>query len=266
MLLNFPIATRLPGSARLDHISRTLATGLLLLAAMSALSTGPHLRATELVAERGPATSPAESIANWYAQLADRDPDVREQARINLLGIRRDDLPHLEKIVAHSSPIQASQAAVLRDIVLHVYIAGEAYEVAETWGSFLGLRDLQTSESPAGVRVNQRIIGFAAYRAFREGDVIVGIAEMPDMPLERVEQLTSLLRNVPPGRPLTFMVFRGGNIQKIVVRPDPRPSAAIPANEQRMAEMENLRLEKGEQYWDRTFAKLVAEQNVSISR
>jgi len=104
---------------------------------------------------RPPATTQSsDQIRAWYLQLADRDPEVREQARINLMGIKRRDLPALEKVVADSRPVRASQAAVLYDIVTHVHMAGEPYKVAPNTGGFLGLRGLQTWDSPPGIVVD----------------------------------------------------------------------------------------------------------------
>ena len=75
--------------------------------------------------------------------------------------------------------MQASQAAVLYDIVMHVHMAGEPYQAAETMGGFLGLRETRDWTSPPGVAITTRIPGFCAYRMLREGDVIVGIEEFP---------------------------------------------------------------------------------------
>ena len=45
-----------------------------------------------------PATRPANAIATWFGDLANRDPAVREKARSNLMGLKRDDLPALRNV------------------------------------------------------------------------------------------------------------------------------------------------------------------------
>lgn len=218
-----------------------------------------------LVIGAAPATQPSnDALRTWYLQLADRDPEVREQARINLMGVRRKDLPALEKVVAENRPVQAAQAAVLYDIVMHVHMAGEPYQAAETWGGFLGLRQLETWTNPPGVAITTRIPGFCAYRMLREGDVIVGIDEFPGVEFNNVDQLTGMLRGVPPGTTLTFLVLRGGDVRKLPIKLDARPVVAVPGNPpENMALLESARQNKAEEYWTRAFAPLVGDQSVS---
>jgi hypothetical protein len=214
---------------------------------------------------RPPATTQSsDQIRAWYLQLADRDPEVREQARINLMGIKRRDLPALEKVVADSRPVRASQAAVLYDIVTHVHMAGEPYKVAPNTGGFLGLRGLQTWDSPPGIVVDVRIQGFCAYRMLREGDVIVGIEEMPGIQFSTSNELTGVLSGVDPGTTLTFRVLRGGTIQRVPIQLDARPDAAVLGRpNDAMAMLESDRQNKAEEYWSRAFAPLIEDESVS---
>jgi hypothetical protein len=210
-----------------------------------------------------PATAPpppqqqsVDAVRTWYLQLADRDPEVREQARINLMGIT------LEKVVAENRPVQASQAAVLYDIVTHVYMAGEPYQVNDTMGGFLGLREMRDWDAPPGVMITTRIAGFPAYRMLREGDLIVGIDEVPDAPITSGNEFVNVLRQMPAGAVVTLRVLRGGNVQKVPVKLDPRPAAASGLGDA-MAVLESTRQSKAEEYWARAFAPLVGDQSVS---
>ena len=55
----------------------------------------------------GPTTKP-DPISTWFSDLANRDASVREQARINLMGISRTDLERLRKLVETSRPLAPS--------------------------------------------------------------------------------------------------------------------------------------------------------------
>lgn len=209
-----------------------------------------------------PAQTSTDAVRTWYLQLADRDPEVRERARINLMGIKRKDLAALEKVVAENRPVQASQAAVLYDIVTHVYMAGEPYPVNDTLGGFLGLRNMNDWDAPPGVMITTRIPGFPAYRMLREGDVIVGIDELPDTAITNSREFVDVLRQVPAGATVTLRVLRGGDVQKVAVRLDPRPAAANNLGDA-MALLESTRQTKADEYWARAFAPLVEDQSVS---
>src|SRR4051812_35062284 len=69
-------------------------------------------------ASRTPTTNERRAqMHEWFAALAHRDPQEREQARQSLLSLVRDDLPALQKLVEDSRPLTPSQAAALHDIV-----------------------------------------------------------------------------------------------------------------------------------------------------
>jgi hypothetical protein len=228
---------------------------LLFLGAALALGAQP-------ASQPAPAQQSLDAVRTWYVQLADRDPETRERARINLMGIKRKDLAALEKVVAESRPVQASQAAVLYDIVTHVYMAGEPYAVNETMGGFLGLRNMSDWDPPPGVMITTRIPGFPAYRMLREGDVVVGIDEFPDTAISGSNDFVSVLRTVPAGSVVTLRVLRGGNVQKVPIKLDPRPAAANNLGDA-MALLESTRQTKADEYWARAFAPLVEDQSVS---
>lgn len=210
-----------------------------------------------------PATAPSDLIRTWFNQLADSDPDVREQARVNLMGIDRRELPALRQIVTESRPIRASQAAVLYDIVTHAYAAGEPY-IAQEKGCVLGVQ-LSPSQDPPGVEVAQRFPGFCAYRFLRDGDVIIGIAEMPGALSKVPLDLRAILGQVPGGTRLTFQVLRNGQTRSIPIRLDACPANPAADLETAIRKLHELREQRAVEFWTRNFAPLLEDQGVTAA-
>src|SRR5688500_12404510 len=92
-------------------------------------------------AAAAPAQEPelVRSMRVALAGLADSDPRVREQSRIQLMGMERRNLPAFQQVVERSRPLRPAQAVALREIVNHVYLAGEPYVANEHQG-FLGVK------------------------------------------------------------------------------------------------------------------------------
>src|SRR5687767_14981384 len=105
---------------------------------------GTHARADS------PATRPVAQIAKSYVALDDRDPMCRYEARADLMGLSRADLPTLLDVVKSNQPMAPSQALALRDIVLQVWLATEPMESVPGQG-FLGLSGLRGADSGANV-------------------------------------------------------------------------------------------------------------------
>ena len=147
------------------------------------------------------ASSPLD-LALELRRLADRDPIVRESARLELMGLRADDLPRLRAAAISLRPLRPAQTAALHDIVTHVRLADDtgtldhltdpadaaATETAlpsdssqGSTGGFLGVRlpdTLQYTDPDAnsqGAIVAGRIEGFCAYRYLRDGDLILAV-------------------------------------------------------------------------------------------
>lgn len=207
-----------------------------------------------------PATAPVDSIRAWFNQLTDSNPDTREQARVNLMGLNRADLSTLRQIVAESRPLRAAQSAVLYDIVTHAYAAGEPYGGREV-GCVLGVQ-LAPSDDPTGVRVAERFAGFCAYRFLRDGDVIVGIVEAPGVVLNAPGNLSSVLGRVPRGTRLTFEVMRNGQTLSIPIRLDAAPAAAVDM-QTAIQQLRDLREQRAVEYWSRKFAPLLEDQGMT---
>jgi len=70
-----------------------------------------------------PTTNPAPGarIREWFADLADTNPAVRDRARVALMGIDVADLGTLRALADAGRPLPPAQAAILHDIVVHVY-------------------------------------------------------------------------------------------------------------------------------------------------
>jgi hypothetical protein len=219
-----------------------------------------------------------------FAQLADPDADVREAARTQLMGLERRYLPALQKLVERSRPLLPSQAAVLRQIVTHVYLAGEPYAANGNMG-FLGVRMLEADvslpprnqddgddtapddEAPliaprTGVVITERMPGFVGNRMLLDGDVIIGLADRPELRFQTGEDFSTAVRQFGAGRTIRFNLLRRGRLIKVAVPLDPRPEAAVaePQGVGAMTDLLSRRRQKADAYWAESFAPLLKER------
>src|SRR3954452_20714539 len=206
------------------------------------------------------------SMRQWFAELDDTDASVRESARLKLMGMRRQDLPAFQKLVRDSLPLVPSQAAVLRQIVTHVYLAGEPYDTTGAEG-FLGVKMQETSVrlpaadgaeqfAPAvGVVIVERMPGFVGARMLLDGDVVLGIAERPDVRTLGMYEFQMVVKGVAPGTVIHFQVMRQGQVVRVPIAPDPRPLEA----DVNMPELTCRRQRKADDYWEKAFAPVVKE-------
>ena len=179
-----------------------------------------------------PATARQSQIRQWFNELADTNPSVRESARVALMGVSVEELGLLRRIVEQTRPVAPAQATVLHDIVVHVYVDairvklpemevelfhGDPYPSYRKSG-FLGvllepmlsgqglglLPDEMVDLGPfsgGGVLIRETWPGFAGFRFLRVGDVVIGIGVIADaeagraVPEGRVQP--------PPARPPT---------------------------------------------------------------
>jgi hypothetical protein len=201
-----------------------------------------------------------------FGELDDTDAAVREAARLKLMGLRRQDLPAFQKLVQDSLPLMPAQAAVLRQIVTHVYLAGETYETTGAEG-FLGVKMQETSVrlpgaegaeqfAPAvGVVIVERMPGFVGARMLLDGDVILGVVERPDVRTLGMYEFQMVVKSITPGTAVHFQVMRQGQVIRVPVAPDPRPFEA----DGLMQNLISTRQRKADEYWDRSFGPLVKE-------
>lgn len=201
-----------------------------------------------------------------FAELDDPDAAVRDAARLKLMGMRRKDLPAFKNFVRDSTPLAPSQAAVLRQIVMQVFLAGEPYMTNNAEG-FLGVRMQTTSvRMPApdgadqfppavGVVIVERYPGFAGARMFVDGDVVLGVVERPDVRAMGTDEFQFIVRSVTPGTTIHFQVMRQGQIVRVPVAPDPRPFEA----DGLMQDLIYRRQRMAEAYWEDNFAPVIQE-------
>ena len=253
-------------------VSRTI---LLLAAAMCgaivlAGDAGAQTSAQPSQRQVGRPDEPERPVVGMLRQaledLDDADAAVREAARLKLMGMRREDLASFQRLVQESLPLAPSQAAVLRQIVMHVYLAGEKYDTTGAEG-FLGVKMQETSVrlpaadgadqfAPAvGVVIVERMPGFAGARMLVDGDVILGVVERPDVRTLGMYEFQMVVKAVTPGTTIHFQVMRQGQVIRVPVAPDPRPFEA----DGLMQDLIYRRQRKAEDYWEREFAKVLKE-------
>jgi hypothetical protein len=201
------------------------------------------------------------AMAQWFAALSHPDPREREEARLSLLTLEREDLPALHKLIEDSRPLSPSQAAAMHDIVVHVYLSGEEYvrsnkgflgvKLGASLGAVEGEENEEQAQPIRGAIIVDRIPGFAGFRVFQNGDVVLSIKERPETSIESVLDFQSVIMTSPAGTTLHMEVVR--QMRKIEVeitldaRPDGDPEEEI-----------NIREKDGEEYWNREFAPLVS--------
>jgi hypothetical protein len=214
-------------------------------------------------ASAAPATRPTSDIGaqlkTWFVNLAHPDARVRNDAMVQLMGIRAVDLPILRRVVEESRPLAAEQAVALRQIVTQVYLANDPYDHHED--GFLGvfLPQPNTDDFVDGTLVTKRMPGFVGMRMFRDGDVILEIIDPARHTVHSGRNLTDALKNMPAGKTLQFQVLRQGQVILIPVTLDQRPLEADNGPEA-MEEFSRLRMVRADQYWTAHFANLVQER------
>ena len=212
-----------------------------------------------------PASQPVAQIQKWFDDLASAEPAAREEARVALLGLGRDDLEGLRDVVQKSTPLAPAQATALHEIVVHVYLAGETYPgdpqkgflgvmLARERGGIIGIPD-ELEASGAGVLILDCMPGFCGFRWLRPGDLITGVLTAAGGPqpmrISSKEELIDLVKATGPATKLQLQVLRQGRVMQIAIPLDARPLAAdvLPGPEEWL----NDRQTQAEEYWRKTF-------------
>ena len=236
-----------------NHPSRLLLAAALCAAVFTASTRGDE-----------PTTKPAapideQTVRGWFSELANREAEVRERARTELMGMPRQQLPLLQRLVQEERPLAPSQIAVLREIVAQIYLAGEPYETNGR-DAFLGITMSQVrSGGSTGVVVDGRKVGFCGCRMLRDGDVILGLADQPDVVFHSPADLQDAISHMRAGDTVKLQVLRHGQVKQVRITLDARPSEVIGRGVPELDEWVHRRLENFAQYWQRTFAPLVRE-------
>jgi hypothetical protein len=211
---------------------------------------------------------PAHSIVQiqqWFDNLASSEPQARDDARTELLGLGKIDLDALREVVRRSLPLAPSQSGVLHDIVVHVYLAATNDQSMPQ--GFLGVM-LDPSDngvqenmelSKVGVYIFDCMPGYCGYRWLRPADVVAGIFAQGELVrLQQKEDLKNYVRNTLPGSALKMQVLRQGRMIEVTVRVDSRPPIADDRFQPlRVDEWRNQRMGDAEKYWEREFAPLL---------
>lgn len=234
-------------------------------------------------ADGAPSTQPgdrAASIGRWVRELADRDPDVRDRARVQLMGLDRSGLDALRRVVADSRPIGPSQAAALQEVVNHVYLSAERDEAAEGAGGFLGVQlspagvevtqppppppqaggaqQPDASPPPVGVAVAGRVPGFCGYRMLEDGDMIMSLTEAgKTVQFHSTSELIAAIGQRHAGDRITLGVLRRGKLVQIPITLDAKPAwvgQLVPASDAM-----GPRQRRAAEYWEQAFAPLLRE-------
>jgi hypothetical protein len=220
-------------------------------------------------------------IRKWFIALADADPQVRDQASEDLMGISGDDLPKLRQLVIESQPLVPDQTAALKDIVTQAYLASQKYDVTDgkqtdpSGGQgpfFLGLLwPLDTGSDPRlGVPVDERIPGFPSYRFLHRGDMIMGIfinpsatlMQFPNTETHNIDALKSAISTSPAAQDIALQVLRNGQVLKLRLKMAPRPLYADPANPGALRQFTADRAADADRYWNENFARLLGHDPV----
>lgn len=241
--------------------------------------------APSLSAQQVPATSPTTQplivelppdspIRGWFADLSNPDAAVRDKAVTQLMGMTRGQLESLRLLIQKNRPLSPNQAAALHDIVIHVFLAGEAYE-SEPRQPFLGVRwpppDITFGgmEPPRlGVPLEERIPGFPGFQFLREGDVVISVGTHPLGPFDQLLTrptpskgiLMEVLASAQPDKPVELEIVRQGQRMRVTVHLAPKPQ--ILANNPQLAVVEAFlagRLQRAEAYWEERFLPLLPQ-------
>ena len=226
------------------------------------------------------------SIQRWLEELTHTEPAARERARMQLMGLSREGLGELREAVDRMRPLSPAQAAVLHDVVIHVYVAGSerAPSVFMRPTGFLGVLlepvlsgygigvappapqpgdenpvDFGQFHASGGVLIRETWPGFAGFRFLRVGDVVLGTGGDQPTRSPTVPELRSAVQTTTPGAILDLQVLRQGRIVEVPVRVSMRPPWA--ESETRTRQMLSRRIRAAEIYWHFAFAPLLLQDD-----
>jgi PDZ domain len=241
----------------------------------AAPATQPATQPTTNASIANATTNPtnANQIANWFADLANRDASRRDAARQNLMGLSRDDLPTLESLVKtlakKNHALAPSQAAALRDIVTQVFLSGESFTALPGNTGFLGVSfpgyapgdpaDIDDGTPQTGIVVINRIPGFPGYRYLQNGDIIMGATEMGDESINRAQDLSGFISSYHDGDTVHLKILRAGQMLTVPVQLSAHPDLGDPKEDILQLPKVRHRQDLADQYWDDHFAAYLQE-------
>jgi hypothetical protein len=159
--------------------------------------------------------------------------------------------------VRQSSPLAPEQWMALPQIVMHVYLTGETFDVVPHKG-FLGIFLPSAMTEPGDcVIVASCMPGFIGERMLREGDVILGVLEHPAPQFRKALDLTDAMGAFEAGDTVHLQVLRQGRILLLAARLDSKPVEAEDGNRTIIDPFNAARRARAEQYWQEQFADLL---------
>jgi hypothetical protein len=200
-------------------------------------------------------------VRKMFLELEDADPRVRERARERLMGLGREDLKVLMKVVGEFAPLEEQMVGSIKEIVTHVYLSEDQYE--KEGKGFLGIvMPRPGDEDRMQVVVDGRMPGFGGYAALRDGDVILDVVGQPlPQPLDR-DVFIDVIKAMRPESVVKLKVLRQGAVRVVAVKISARPAekAAINAQayEAKVQELLYRRGEEAEKYWKESFGEVVS--------
>jgi hypothetical protein len=229
---------------------------------------------TQPVATEPAAADDARSIAARYRDLAATDPVVRNNARVALMGLSEDRLPMLRDAVRDNLPMTPAQGIVLRDIVIHAFMASKAVDTPDGTEGFLGLMSPSFGEGMlagqvimpdpdrpgttiAGAAFRERTPGFCAYRWLQDGDVIVACGANDLQPVTGFGELRGVIQTIRPGTTIRMRVLRAGRFIDLRFVLSAKPAAANSNNTAQFKYAIDELMEKAQDYWKAEFAPYV---------
>ena len=102
-----------------------------------------------------------------------------------------------------------------------------------------------------------RIPGFCSFRLLQDGDIIVGVVEQPDEPIDSPRDLIMAVTKVAAGQTLTFEVLRRAELVRIPITLDAKPDFNVQIPD--LNAFENNRAQTAEQVWNTEFAPLLKD-------
>ena len=227
----------------------------------------------EIPASDQPGEAPVGEVTitqmrTMFLELEHPDGKIRERARERLMGLKRDDLKMLAKVVGEFAPLEDQIVDTIKEVVTHVYLSEDVYEKEEK--GFLGITMPRPGdEDRMQVMVESRMPGFGGFAALRDGDVILDIVGKPlPQPLDR-EVFIDVIKAMPPGSIAKLKVLRQGATRIIAVKVSPRPAEKAAVNalayEGKVQELLYRRSEEAEKYWKENFAGVVGGKDLKTS-
>jgi len=168
-----------------------------------------------------------EAIEKSLAKLNDPDPQIRQGAHDALMQLHHADLPLLRDVVSRQANLAPEQLAALQDVVIQLFLQSDEMPSPPVQG-FLGLHwsslHVGVPGSDLGVIVEDRIPGFAAYKALQPGDIILELVDHPEIDVRDRNSFVSKIATMHAGDPVRMKVARAGRVIDATIVLNPRPA------------------------------------------